>query len=88
MDKTYWIGRKRSAMAMARKAATAETRLIHYELAGRYSIRAAECLPFLPAGDPRPAGIQLALPRPTAPAPQQGEPSARREPDRRRGEGR
>ena len=47
MEKSYWIGRKRSAMAMARKAATAESRLIHYELAGRYSIKAAHCLPFL-----------------------------------------
>lgn len=41
MDKTYWLRRKRAAMAAARAAATAESRLIHYELAGRYSIRAA-----------------------------------------------
>ncbi len=47
MEKTYWIGRKRAAMAMARSAATSSARLIHYELAGRYSIRAAHCLPFL-----------------------------------------
>ena len=47
MEKSYWIGRKRAAIAMARRAATSETRLIHYELAGRYSIKAAHCLPFL-----------------------------------------
>lgn len=47
MEKTYWIGRKRAAMAMARAAATSQARLIHYELAGRYSIKAAHCLPFL-----------------------------------------
>lgn len=47
MEKTYWLGRKRAAMAMARNATTAQARLIHYELAGRYSIKAAHCLPFL-----------------------------------------
>jgi hypothetical protein len=41
MEKTYWLRRKRAAMAMARAAATSESRLIHYELAGRYSLRAA-----------------------------------------------
>jgi hypothetical protein len=41
MEKTYWLRRKRAAMAMARAAATSESRLIHYEMAGRYSIRAA-----------------------------------------------
>ena len=47
MENGYWIGRKRSAMGMARDAATAEARLIHYDLAGRYSIKAAQCLPFV-----------------------------------------
>lgn len=41
MEKTYWLRRKRAAMAMARAARTSESRLIHYELAGRYSLRAA-----------------------------------------------
>ena len=43
MEKRYWIGRRRASMAMARAAATAEVRLLHYELAGRYSIKAAQC---------------------------------------------
>ena len=50
MDKTYWLRRKRAAMAAARAAATAESRLIHYELAGRYSIRAAHSIAVPPAG--------------------------------------
>lgn len=47
MEKSYWIGRGRAAMGMARQATSSETRLIHYEMAGRYSIKAAHCLPFL-----------------------------------------
>ena len=41
MEKTYWLRRKREAMTAARGATTSESRLIHYELAGRYSLRAA-----------------------------------------------
>ncbi|HEX8653882.1 MAG TPA: hypothetical protein VF693_01485 [Allosphingosinicella sp.] len=47
MEKKYWIGRKRAAMAMARRATSSEARLIHYDMAGRYSVKAAGCLPFL-----------------------------------------
>ena len=62
MDKTYWIGRKRAAMAMARSAASSRARLIHYELAGRYSIKAAYCLPFLMVPKaPATEGERLAL---------------------------
>ena len=43
MESRYWISRKRFAMVMAREAATAEARLIHYDLAGRYSVKAAQC---------------------------------------------
>ena len=41
MEKKYWLRRNRAAMAMARAAETSESRLIHYDLAGRYSVRAA-----------------------------------------------
>lgn len=71
MDKAYWLGRKRAAMRMARAAATSEARLIHYELAGRYSIRAAHCVPFmLPQKGPANVGEQAALrlPPPVRPA--------------------
>jgi hypothetical protein len=43
MEQKYWLGRKRASGEMARKATSAEARLIHLELAGRYSIRAATC---------------------------------------------
>jgi hypothetical protein len=41
MDKSYWLGRKRASVANAAGAETAEARLIHLDLAGRYSIKAA-----------------------------------------------
>ena len=47
MDRKYWLARKRAAIAMARSAISAEARLIHYDLAGRYGIRAAHAGPFL-----------------------------------------
>lgn len=52
MEMTYWIGRQSAAMAMARGAAGAEARLIHYEMAGRYGLKAASCWPTLPSGKP------------------------------------
>jgi len=67
MEKKYWIGRKRSAGAMARDAASAEARLIHYELAGRYSIKAAQCGPILLRGSaPSSEGERAALSLPGA----------------------
>jgi hypothetical protein len=62
MDKNYWIGRKRASMRMARAATSAEARLIHYDLAGRYSVRAADAVPFmLPHKGPASEGEQAAL---------------------------
>lgn len=62
MDNRYWIGRKRSAMKMARGAASAEARLIHYDLAGRFSVKAAQFPPLAgPAGSPLAAGATAAL---------------------------
>jgi hypothetical protein len=63
MERTYWIGRKRAAMGMARNAAASETRLIHYQLAGLYSIKAAQTpSPFmLPRKEPATVGERLAL---------------------------
>jgi hypothetical protein len=72
VENRYWIARKHSAMTMAQAAATAEARLIHFELAGRYSIKAAQ---FPPLGVPtarlaaRGEGLALHLPPPGAPAP-------------------
>ena len=41
MEQVHWLGRKRASIANARAAANAEARLIHYDLAGRYSVKAA-----------------------------------------------
>ena len=71
MEKKYWIGRKRAAMAMARSATSAEARLIHYDLAGRCSIKAATAPFMLPLKGPATEGerqaLHLSLPGPAAP---------------------
>ena len=41
MDQKYWIERKRSSLANAEKATSSTARLVHFELAGRYSVKAA-----------------------------------------------
>lgn len=41
MDKAHWLSRKAASLEMARAAAGSAARLIHYELAGRYSVKAA-----------------------------------------------
>jgi hypothetical protein len=67
MEQRYWLGRKRAAMAMARAATRAEARLAHYDMAGRYSIKAAQGAPFmLPSKGPATPGerVALQLPRP------------------------
>ena len=40
MEKAYWLGRKRASLKLAQNAASAEARLAHYDLAGRYSLKA------------------------------------------------
>jgi hypothetical protein len=40
MEKAYWLGRKRASLKAAQNAVSSEARLIHYELAGRYSLNA------------------------------------------------
>lgn len=40
MDKAYWIGRKLASLEAAQNAVGPEARLIHYELAGRYGVKA------------------------------------------------
>lgn len=40
MEKTYWLGRKRASLKMAKNATSSKARLIHYDLAGRYSVNA------------------------------------------------
>ncbi len=40
MEKAYWLSRKRASLKSAKDAVGSEARLIHYELAGRYSVNA------------------------------------------------
>ena len=42
MEHRYWLKRKRSSLTMAQTATSAEARLVHYDLAGRYSVKAAD----------------------------------------------
>jgi len=40
MEEVYWLSRSRVSLEQARGAATSEARLVHYDLAGRYSLKA------------------------------------------------
>jgi len=40
MEQLYWLGRESASLKAARNAVSARARLIHYELAGRYSLKA------------------------------------------------
>lgn len=40
MDQAYWLGRTRASSEMASRAGSAEVRMAHLDLAGRYSIKA------------------------------------------------
>ncbi len=40
MEKAYWLSRKRASLKLASRATSAEARLVHYDLAGRYSVKA------------------------------------------------
>ena len=40
MEKAYWLSRKRASLKLAQNAASSEARLVHYDLAGRYSLKA------------------------------------------------
>jgi hypothetical protein len=41
MEKAYWLSRKRASLKLAQNAASSEARLAHYDLAGRYSVKAS-----------------------------------------------
>lgn len=41
MEKAYWLNRKRASLKLAQNAASSEARLVHYDLAGRYSVKAS-----------------------------------------------
>ena len=41
MEKAYWLRRKKASLDAAQDAVGPEARLAHYDLAGRYSVKAA-----------------------------------------------
>ncbi len=41
MEKAYWLTRKRASLKAAKGAATSKARLVHYDLAGRYALKAS-----------------------------------------------
>jgi hypothetical protein len=40
MEKAYWLSRNRASQRSAQNAVSSEARLVHYDLAGRYSLKA------------------------------------------------
>ena len=50
-DQAYWLRRKRASVKKANDATSARARLAHFELAGRYSIMAANAAPPIKATD-------------------------------------
>lgn len=56
MEQAYWLGRKRASLKMAQNAAGSEARLAHYDLAGRYSVKAM-------SADTRAIDLANAVPR-------------------------
>jgi hypothetical protein len=63
MERAYWLGRKRESLANAQRAATSTSRLIHFDLAGRYSVKAVAAGP---AASPKAAPLAMSLPQPGA----------------------
>ncbi len=51
MEQTYWLKRKRSSLAKAQTATSAEARLMHFDLAGRYSVKAVNAAPLRTEAD-------------------------------------
>ena len=45
MEQKYWLKRERASVAKANSASNAEARLIHFDLAGRYALKAVDAAP-------------------------------------------
>ena len=60
MDKAHWLRRKRASLKAAQVAEHSLARLAHYDLAGRYSLKAL-------SAETQAAGLNTALP-PAIPA--------------------
>ena len=61
MEKAYWLSRKKASVTMAKNAAGSRARLIHFDLAGRYSIKASSAeTQAIDLADSVPPGINVA----------------------------
>jgi len=61
MEKEYWLGRKRASLKLAQDASSSRARLAHYDLAGRYSVKAM-------SDETQAIDLASAVPRPVNPA--------------------
>ena len=57
MDKAYWLKLERASLKLDHNAASSEARLVHYDLAGRYSLKAVSV-------ETRASDLANSLPRP------------------------
>ena len=67
MEQSYWLGRKRAAAANARSADSSRARLVHLDLAGRYSVMAARSAAERSSGGEVQEGLRPALAPPEMP---------------------
>ena len=44
MENRYWLDRERTSIRMARAARSSRARLVHYQLAGMYSVKRAQAV--------------------------------------------
>ena len=61
MEQSYWLGRKRASKDNARSAQSSRARLVHLDLAGRYSVMAAQADAGHSQGERQGAELRLAL---------------------------
>jgi hypothetical protein len=40
MEKAYWLSREMASLKLAKNASSSRARLVHYDLAGRYGLKA------------------------------------------------
>jgi hypothetical protein len=58
MEEAYWLGRTGASLEQARNATSSQARLVHYDLAGRYSLKAMSAeMPPICLADALPSAI-------------------------------
>ncbi len=62
MEQSYWLARKRDSAANARRTGSSRARLIHLDLAGRYSVLAARAAEARDGVGQEGTGLGLELP--------------------------